>query len=279
MSDLLFRGRGANIGVRAPAWQLRVAGALLALGLMELLDSLGVFKAAGRSITWARVTFMVGGALLAPSAVGVWLWWATAAVSGVLLVVSYTPVMQPLLPAFVRRDTPVPGTTPDAVVVFSGSVNSDGRVKGPALDRLLTGLQEAKRRRIPAVALSVVGDERDATAPDSERDQRELVQAFAPEVEPRFVRRVFSTRDEALAFSALARTHGWQRVVVVTTPSHTRRACASLEHEGVVVECLPAVSRSYSPSRLANAEERRLAFADVVYETAATLLYRFRGWM
>ena len=45
------------------------------------------------------------------------------------------------------------------------------------------------------------------------------------------------------------------------------------------VECLPAVSRGYSPSRLANAEERRLAFADVVYETAATLLYRFRGWM
>jgi len=47
----------------------------------------------------------------------------------------------------------------------------------------------------------------------------------------------------------------------------------------MVVECLPAVSRSYAPSRLAHAEERRLAFADVVYETAATLLYRLRGWM
>jgi hypothetical protein len=85
VSDLLFRGRGANIGVRAPAWQLRVAGALLALGLMELLDGLGVFEAAGLSITWARVTFMAGGALLAPSAVGVWLWGATAAAAGVLL--------------------------------------------------------------------------------------------------------------------------------------------------------------------------------------------------
>ena len=279
MSDLLFRGRGANIGVRAPAWQLRVAGALLALGLMELLDGLGVFEAAGLSITWARVTFMAGGALLAPSAVGVSLWGATAAAAGVLLAVSYTPVVQPLLPAFVRRDVPIPGTTPNAVVVFSGLVNGDGRVKGPALDRLLTGLQEAKRRRIPAVALSVVGDESDPTVPDSERDQRELVQAFAPEVEPRFVRRVFSTRDEALAFAALARTHRWQRVVAITTPSHTRRACAALEREGMVVECLPAVSRSYSPSRLANPVERRLAFADVMYETAATLLYRFRGWM
>jgi uncharacterized SAM-binding protein YcdF (DUF218 family) len=93
------------------------------------------------------------------------------------------------------------------------------------------------------------------------------------------VRRVFSTRDEALAFAALARTHRWQRVVAITTPSHTRRACAALEREGMVVECLPAVSRSYSPSRLANPVERRLAFADVMYETAATLLYRFRGWM
>jgi len=279
VSDLLFRGRGANVGVRAPAWQVRTAGALLGLGLMELLGSLGVFSALGLGVTVARVTFMAGGALLAPTAVGAWLWGATAATACVLLLVSYTPIVQPLLPPFVRRDAPVPGTVPDAVVVFSGSVNSDGRVKGAALDRLLTGLAEVKRRQIPQLALSVVGDEHDARTPDSERDQRELAQRFAPEVQLRFVHDVFSSRDEALAFSALARTHGWKRVLAITTPSHTRRACAALEREGMVVECLPAVSRSYSPSRLEHPEERRLAFADVLYETAATLLYRARGWM
>ncbi len=279
MSDLLFRGRGANVGVRAPAWQVRIAGAVLGLGLMELLGSLGVLSALRLSVTVARMFFMAGGALLAPTAIGAWLWGISAATACLLLLVSYTPVVKPLLPPFVRRDTPVPGTMPDAVVVFSGRVNGDGRVVGPALDRLLTGLAEVKRRQIGQLALSVVGDERDANAPDSERDQRELAERFAPEVQLRFVHDVSSTRDEALAFSAIARTYGWQRVLVITTPSHTRRACAALAHEGVVVECLPAISRSYSPSRLEHPEERRLAFGDVLYETAATVLYRVRGWM
>lgn len=279
MSDLLFRGRGANVGVRAPAWRLRIAGALLALGLMEVLSSLGVFSALGMSITVGRLLFMLGGALLAATALGAWLWGAMAAACVVLLLVSYTPIVQPLLSPFIRRDMAPPGVRADAVVVFSGSVNSDGRVKGPALDRLLTGLSEGKRRGVPELALSVVGDEDDARTPDSERDQREFAQTFAPELQLRFVRGVFSSRDEALAFSALARTHGWTRVIAVTTASHTRRACGALEHEGLRVECVPAVSRSYSPARLENAEERRLAFADVLYETAATLLYQARGWM
>lgn len=279
MSDLLFRGRGADIGVRAPTWKLRVAGAVLALGLMEVLSSLGVFSALGMSISTARLLFLVGGAVVAPSAIGAWLWGALVISTTVLLAVSYTPIMRPILPYFIRRDVVAAGRAADAVVVFSGSVNSDGRVMGPALDRLLTALAETKRRQVPELALSVVGDEDDPRGPDSERDQRELIQSFAPELQPRFVRNVFSSRDEALAFSALARTHGWTRVVAVTTPSHTRRACAALEHEGLVVECVPAVSRSYSPGRLQNAEERRLAFADVLYETAATVLYRFRGWI
>lgn len=246
---------------------------------MELVGSLGLFSALGLSVTVARLIFMAGGALLAPTAIGAWLWGGTAATACMLLLVSYTPLVKPLLPPFVRRDAPVPGTVPDAVVVFAGSVNSDGRVTGPALDRLLTGLAEVKRRQIPQLALSVVGDEHDARTPDSERDQRELAQTFAPEVQLRFVHNVFSSRDEALAFSALARTRGWKRVLAITTPSHTRRACGALAHEGLVVECLPAVSRSYSPARLEHPEERRLAFGDVVYETAATLLYRVRGWM
>jgi len=243
-----------------------------------LLATLGVFSAMGVSFTTARLLCVVAGAMLATSAIGAWLWYITALTGITLLLASYTPIAAPLLAGFVRRDgnaTP----PPDAVVVFSGAVTAEGRVMGPALDRLLTGMAEAKRRGIPQLALSTVADEEDPTVATSERDQREMANTFAPELQLRFVHDVHSTRDEALAFAALARTHRWQRVLVVTSPSHSRRACSAVERAGLSVQCHPAVSRSYALSRLNHAESRRLAFADVLYEMAATLLYRLRGWM
>ncbi|WP_353267783.1 YdcF family protein [Gemmatimonas sp.] len=277
MSDLLFRGRGADVGARAPTSIVRAAGALLGLCTVQLFATLGVFDALGMPLSLARALAVTIGALLATSSVGVWLWGTTATGAVLLLIVSYTPVVPPLLDPFVRRD-PESAPPVDAVVVFSGSVTSEGRVMGPALDRLLTGVAEAKRRRIPTLLLSTVGDDDDPTVATSERDQRELAAAFAPELALRFVHDVHSTRDEALAFAALARTNGWRRVLVVTSPAHTRRACESVERAGLAVQCQPAVSRSYALSRLDRPESRRQVFADVLYEFAATLLYRSRDW-
>jgi len=113
----------------------------------------------------------------------------------------------------------------------------------------------------------------------SEADQRALVALAAPQVSVRFVRDVHSTHDEALAFAALARTHGWRRVAVVTSPAHTRRACGALETAGLSVECRPAAPRDYSLRYLDSGGSRRLAFIDVLYELTATVLYRVRGWM
>ena len=278
MSDLLFRGRGADVGVRAPAWRVRLAGVLLGVAITQLAAALGVWSTLGLSITVARLLCVTAGALLATGTVGVWLWGIAGSLAAVLLVVSYTPVVKPLYPVFVRHDGDAAQPV-DAIVVLSGSVTSEGRVTGQALDRLLMGIAEARRRRVADLALSVVADDDDPTVATSERDQRELVQAFAPELTVRFVRDVHATRDEALSFAALARTHRWQRVLVITSPSHTRRACGALERAGLSVQCLPAVSRSYGPSRLDSPEDRRLAFGDVLYETAATLLYRSRDWM
>jgi hypothetical protein len=202
VSDLLFRGRGADVGVRAPAWRVRLAGALLGLFLMELLWSLGGLSLLGVGGLTTRAVFLLGGALLATSAWGAWLWTATVGVVLVHGVVAYTPLASTLFQQFVRRDAPLAGAPPDAVVVFSGTVTPEGRVMGQALERLLSGVSEAKRRAIPTLALSVVGNERDASIPNSERDQRELVGAFAPELQLKFVYNVQSSRDEALAFTA-----------------------------------------------------------------------------
>lgn len=290
MSDLLFRGRGAEVGGRAPAWLVRSAGAVLGLAIMQISAALGVWSALGVSSFSARAGLMVVGALMATSSRGAWLWLTSGVLSTLLMVVSYTPLVTPMIAPFVRRDdagsgaaTVAPGVarnagTPDAVVVLSGSVTSDGRVTGAALERLISGLQQARRLGIPVVALSVVGDDADPSVESSERDQRELAQLMAPDLELRFVRNVHSTRDEALAFAAMGRTHGWRQAVLVTSPLHSRRACAAVAHAGLAVRCAPAAPREYSLSRLDRPENRRLAFSDVLYESAATLLYAVRGW-
>ncbi|WP_396200773.1 YdcF family protein [Gemmatimonas sp.] len=280
MSDVLFRGRGADIGGRAPAWLVRSAGAVLGLAIMQFAAALGVWTAVGVSAFSARGALMVAGALLATSSLGSWLWLTSGVLGTVLMLVSYTPLVTPLIAPFVRRDDAIDGPRggPDAVVILSGSVTSEGRVTGAALERVISGFQQAHRRGIPVVALSVVGDDADPSVESSERDQRELAQLMAPELELRFVKHVHSTRDEALAFAAMARTHGWRRVVLVTSPLHSRRACATVEQAGLPVLCAPAASREYALSRLDRPENRRLAFADALYEGAATLLYASRGW-
>ncbi|MBL0170091.1 MAG: YdcF family protein [Gemmatimonadaceae bacterium] len=275
--DVFLRGRGAEVGVRAPGWMVRLCGATVAVGVVAVADLLGVWGTLGMPRWMLHVLALGGGALLGPTAWGALLWLANGLLVAGLMLVMFTPIVRPMVSRFVRADAE--GAAPvDAVVVLSGGLTDDGRITGQALDRLLSGVSLAKRRAIVELALSVVVQEDRHPPASSEADQRALVALMAPELSLRLVRDVHSTRDEALAFAALARTHGWRRVAVVTSPMHTHRACAALETVGIAVECRPAESRDYSLNALNRSENRRLAFQDVLYEIAATLLYRVRGW-
>lgn len=279
MMDVLLRGRGANVGARAPGWLVRLCGGALALAAFALSDTIGVPEALGVPSWSGRLLALLVGMALAPTRAGSLLWLATGVLAFTACIASFTPLSAAFVHGFVRTDADRPGETLDAVVVLSGGMTDDGRITGAALDRLLSGVREARERRIPAVALSVIRRKSRGRTVTSEPDQRALLALIAPELELRFVRDVASTRDEALAFAALARTHGWHRVLLVTSPTHTRRACAAFETARLPVQCQPSQARDYSLARLELSENRRLAFADVLYETAATLLYRARAWI
>ncbi len=279
MADLLFRGRGAEVGTRAPVWRVRGCGALLGVAAVEVARTLDLWNTAGVEVATAHGVALLAGWLLAPSVLGAWLWVALAGLSALLLVATYTPLVVPLVPRFIRADPPTAAGPVDAVVVLSASVNTAGLVRDQGIDRLLTGLALAAQGRIPTVALSVVAHEGDARPVSSEADQRRLAALMAPGSTVRFVRNVHSTRDEALAFAAMARTHGWRRVALVTSPMHSRRACATIERAGLAVVCRPAAPRTYDANRLDQPFNRRMAFQDVLYETMASALYRLRGWL
>lgn len=276
--DLLLRGRGAEVGVRAPLWFVRLAGGTLGVAIYWLAFALGVWRMIGVPGWLIQLSLLACGAVLAPSALGVLLWLASGALVTALMLVMYTPLVGPLVAPYVRADLPTDAPI-DAVVVLSGAVSDDGRVMGQAVDRLLSAIAVAKHRQVRELALSIVAQEHGTPPANSEADQRALVAMAAPELTVRFVSKVYSTRDEALAFAALANTNSWKRVMVVTSPLHTRRACAAFEQVGLQVECHVADGRDYSVNHLEFGENRRLAFQDVLYEAMATRVYRSRGWM
>lgn len=262
---------------------MRLAGAALAMGIFAVAASLGAWDIVGVPIWLLRLATLAAGALLAPTAMGSWLWLSLGALTTLSAIVSFTPIVRPMAHSFVRDDRNASrrvtrDTSLDAVIVLSGEISDEGRVTGSTMERLISGIQDARALKITTMALSATAPAFGDYKPTSEPDQRALVALMGPDIRPQFVHDVFSTRDEAVAFAALAKTNGWRRVLLVTSAMHSRRACATFEELGLAVECRPAVPRARDPYRLESSESRRLIFKDVLYEFSATLLYRARGW-
>ena len=253
------------------------------MSIFTVAASLGVWDIVGVPIWLLRLVALAGGAVLAPTAMGSWLWLTLGALTTLSAIVSFTPIVRPMAQTFVRDDrhaaSRVPSDTAlDAVIVLSGEVSDEGRVTGATMERLISGIQDARALNIPNIALSATAPAFGDYKATSEPDQRALVALMGPDIRPQFVHDVFSTRDEAVAFAALAKTNGWRRVLLVTSAMHSRRACATFEKLNLAVECRPAVPRAHDPNRMESSESRRLVFQDVLYELTATLLYRARGW-
>jgi uncharacterized SAM-binding protein YcdF (DUF218 family) len=193
-----------------------------------------------------------------------------------LVVIAFTPFAVAGVHSLIRSD-PLPAHA-DAVVVLSAGVTTDGYLHEEGLDRLLKGLSLVKRGIAPT--LVVTREERHlgnivvttAADQDSITALADVTNVIATPV-------AASTHDEATDVKHIADRSGWKRIIVVTSPFHTRRACATFEHVGLTVSCIPSDSRDVSVRNLVGPRERAGAFGLWVYELAATLQYRRRGWM
>ena len=208
---------------------------------------------------------------------------AVAALVALLLVlVTSLPLAPALTRGLVRRDQPAAdaGAPVDAVAVLASGVGEDGLVQGDGVDRLLAGAALAQRTGRPLV-VSVIHPRRLA-AVSSLADQQRIVALAGLRDRLWTVDSVHTTHDEAVRMAALARAHGWRRVALVTSPTHTRRACATFERAGLPVVCTPALARDASwggPTPLRTPGDRLHATALWLYETLGWLTYRARGWV
>jgi len=210
------------------------------------------------------------------------LWGLAGGAVALVVLVTATPIMAPLARGLVRRDLAANAPLPpdvDAVVVLSGGQLANGVVIKQGLDRLLDGLRLARAAGTPAVVTVI--HPRSRPEASSLPDQRAL--ATLAGVAPLFsVDSVHSTHDEALGVARLVARQRWRRVALVTSPLHSRRACATFEHAGVRLVCTPAQPRDMvldGPDPLPGGEERAHAFGDWLYERIGAWTYRARGWI
>ncbi|CAN5264456.1 hypothetical protein BH23GEM2_BH23GEM2_22360 [soil metagenome] len=258
-----------------------LAGAVLG-GLMFIATrSLGLFTAFhwyGFEAFWP---FVIVGAVLFATPLRPLVW----AMAGLLLVTTavaaLTPAMSRPVQAMVRSDSAL---AVDAVVVLSSSLSDDEFLSPDGIDRLLSGIALARATRgmedtvaVPVVLTVVTRGAQPRLS--SVADQRRVLALAGDDLEVHWTTPVFSTRDEARAVAALARTEGWERVAVVTSPLHTRRACATFERVGVTVRCVPADARDVAVGTLRTPRDRLRATQLWFYETAGTFYYRLRRWM
>jgi uncharacterized SAM-binding protein YcdF (DUF218 family) len=90
---------------------------------------------------------------------------------------------------------------------------------------------------------------------------------------------VSNTHDEAVAVAQLFRERGWKRVLAVTSPTHTQRASAALEFQGLEVVAIPSVETRFNLEGLERFGDRREAFSNLAHEGVGLFVYRRRGWI
>ena len=255
---------------------MRIAvGLSLGLACWTIWAQLGVASAAGLEDEWPIAGCALLGALLGARHRFLALTLTAASGSVLFLMVSYTPLAAVAARALVRRDA-TPAERPDAVVVLGAGVTGDGLLRAAALERLLTGLSlVAPADSTPFVVSAVRVSPTDSTT--SDRDLTRLV-ALAGGRRTIWLTNVYSTHDEAMQVRSLSLRRGWHTVVVVTSPSHSRRACATFERTGLRVTCVPSEERSFRLTRASSPHERLLAWDAVVYEVLGRIAYRWRGW-
>jgi len=198
-----------------------------------------------------------------------------AAAFSLWLLVAFTPLTQWMGEPLVRRDRLQKA---DAVFVLASGVQPDGDLSTVAMSRLLGGLELLGEGWAPRMVLS----ELPLPWPRYRDAAVELMDSLRLSNEILVVGPVLDTHDEAVAVSELARELGFERLLVVTSPSHSLRASRALEAAGVEVVSVPSVETTFDYENLGavtRGDDRVRAFGVFIHEHLGLLYYRYKGWI
>jgi uncharacterized SAM-binding protein YcdF (DUF218 family) len=202
-----------------------------------------------------------------------WMWAGGALLAFATFVVAFTPVMPPHVRGLVRSDPLEPC---DAVVVLSTTIWKDGGLTSTSQERLIRGYEVLRQGLAPRLVVTRLGLRQRSYVPTVRRQMERLGLDYpideAGEV-------VSDTHDEALAVKELADRRGWRRIILVSSPTHLRRAGAVFRKTGLEVLCSPCNEGSFDIESLADPNERLAAFRSWLHEVVGYEVYRLRGWL
>ncbi len=161
--------------------------------------------------------------------------------------------------------------------VLASGLQADGDLSTVAMSRLLGGLELLAEGWAPRLVLS----ELPAPRPRYRDAACEIMDSLGMSHEVLTVGPVRNTHDEAVAVGELVRELGFERLLVVTSPGHSRRASLALEAQGVRVISVPSVETLFDFENLetARGDERVRAFGALTHEHLGLLYYRYQGWI
>lgn len=254
-----------------------LTGAILGTLCAVVAQVLGVQQLLRRPDLALFVPAALAGAVLGVTRLRPLLWVGAGTLSLLCVAVGYTPLVSSLATPLIRRD-PVPPRV-DAIAVLSMGITPDGLMRSETLDRFVSGLELARSGVAPALMVSRERRKFGDTINSDSLDLQRVADLMTGPISINFVDSIFTTRTEALRMKALAQKNRWRTVAVVTSPMHTRRACATFEAVGFVVVCVPARVRNSGLAPRSSAEARLHSFQSWLYESFATDTYRRRGWI
>ena len=197
--------------------------------------------------------------------------------AGVLAVCLLTPVLRAPLQALTLAESP---RRADAIVVLGGGVQCGTRTQAPSsAARLIRGLELWRAGYAPVMTVSepsgLLGP---ADCPRISVLQRDQITALYPRGGPQVLTlpRVTTTRDEAARVQGLARKFNWERVLLVTSPSHSRRAAQLFRSYGLNVVSVPA-NETLFDTTLPLPSDRLYALRVLLYEGLSRLKARLGG--
>lgn len=254
-----------------------LSGAVLGTLCAVAAHVLGVQQLLRRPELALYIPAALVGAILGVTRLRRLLWIAAASIALVAILVVYTPLVSTLARPLIRRD-PIPPSV-DAIAILSAGFTRDSLMRGETLDRLLTGFALSRGGLAPVLLVSRERASYGEKAVSDSADLASVTRLAGAETKTIFVDSIATTRTEALRMRAIARLNGWKTVAVVTSPMHTRRACATFEAVGFRVVCVPAAVRGSGFYSGSYPTERLSAFRSWLYEAFATDSYRRRGWI
>ena len=199
---------------------------------------------------------------------------STATVTLVLLwlVVAFTPISSHLIRPLIRNEKPVAA---DAVFVLASSLQKDGELSTSAMSRLLQGITLIAQGYAPRLILTELPE----PYPSYTAAALKLMRSLKLDYEIVSLQPAHNTHDEAVLVGKLFRSQRYERILLVTSPMHTRRASAVLEKEGVRVIVSASFQTSFDTNSLQNIDDRVRAFPYLIHEYAGLLYYWLRGWL